>query len=422
MVTAIFLVFGHISSLHFYCMNVPYPVRDKEPSWCQFHAGVDRDRKLGPVSPDVAGVVTGYFNSVVNKADIMKRMQRGQTRKDLTANICTDMLVRLPNIVLDNTMIEVYDFSSSSEKGMILDFSVDQVAKDLMCMDTEKMFEFEGILGRLPADNDFPECGVHLVGDKRKFVHNEALRLFQAEEGNMMEENTALLQYDHLPFLPTSSVQPLNLLANALPKDRNSPFRVAFVVALQHFNEALGSPGNAKVPQQQKIQECAEYLKSLLDVTPGRYIAFGAVTNFHECFFVALRAIDEVRGSHHLRKYHPYYSSLIIGKEKVARELASFCATDPLAMGLNPVFFRSPHLTVDSNLGRGSTGVVMQCRWQRDTIALKVSINKNALELERVILRYLETKGISYVPKIHKEAQVDLFPRYNESCTAFFPV
>lgn len=263
------------------------------------------------------------------------------------------MLVRLPNIVLENTVIDVCDFSSGTEKGMLFNFSVDHVAKDLMCIETDKMFGFGGILGRIPADNDFPECGVHLLGEKRKCEHNEALRIFQAEEGNTMKENAALLQYEHLPFLSTCSVQPLHLLANALPKDRNSPFRVAFVIALQHVEESLGAPGNAKVPQLLMIQECVEYLKPLLDVTPGRYIAFGAVANFHECFFVALRAIDEARGSYHLRKYHPYYSSVIIGKEKVARKLASFCATNPLTLGLNPALFHSPHLKVESLLGRG---------------------------------------------------------------------
>ena len=332
------------------------------------------------------------------------------------------MLVRLPNIVLENTVIDVCDFSSGTEKGMLFNFSVDHVAKDLMCIETDKMFGFGGILGRIPADNDFPECGVHLLGEKRKCEHNEALRIFQAEEGNTMKENAALLQYEHLPFLSTCSVQPLHLLANALPKDRNSPFRVAFVIALQHVEESLGAPGNAKVPQLLMIQECVEYLKPLLDVTPGRYIAFGAVTNFHECFFVALRAIDEARGSYHLRKYHPYYSSVIIGKEKVARELASFCATNPLTLGLNPALFHSPHLKVESLLGRGRKSVVMEGRWQGDRIALKVSINKNALELERIVLGYLETKGIAYAPRIHTKAQVDLLSRYNESCTAFFPV
>jgi len=124
-------------------------------------------------------------------------------------------------------------------------------------------------------------------------------------------------------------------------------------------------------------------------------------------------------GTTHRRTYKPYHSTVIIGKENMARELASFCATDPLSMGLNPALIHSPHLTVDSYLGRGSTGVIMEGRWQGDPVLLVVSIHKGALELERILLKYLEAKGVSQVPRIHAAAQEDLYARFNEACNVY---
>ena len=220
-------------------------------------------------------------------------------------------------------------------------------------------------------------------------------------------------------MFPASFKEPLPLLANALPKDRNSCFRVACVISLQKFNLKFGHPRHRTVTNPKLVQECAESLKPFLDATPGRRVVFAAVTNFHECFFVALLALEAAPGAPVQFLYYPYYSGVVIGRDAVARELARFCATNPLALGLNPALFYSPYLTVEAFLSRGNEELMMQGRWQGDRIALKISMHKNALELERYILRYLEVKEMMYVPRIHRAAQDDLFKRYNESCTAF---
>eukprot|EP01032_Pedospumella_encystans_P009380 gene9380-11043_t len=315
-------------------------------------------------------------------------------------------------MILENVTVDVYDFSFHD--GM--HFTSDDAAKSLACMDVDTQSKFDVILGRLPAENDFPECGVRLSQSELIYVHNEEQRTFRAENEETQEEG-GILKYDHLPMFPTSSTQPLPLLARSLPKDRISPFRVAFVINLLKRNQKLGNPLHETIPDPQLVQECADHLQSYLEITPGRSVAFGAVTNLHQCFFVAV-CVDE-GGPYHRRAYLPFNSSLVIGSKNVARELARFCATDPLAMGLNPALFHSPHLKVESLLGRGRKSVVMEGHWQGNRIVLKVSMNKKALELKSIMLGYLEVKGLTHVPRIHKEVQVDLFPRYNESCTAF---
>ena len=401
-------------------MNVSHELYHNEPSWDQFHESVARKlflqgEKLDPISNTEHDGAHGYFDSVTVKAVCLKAENPEATEGEV-AKGCTDMLVRLPNIVLENAVVDVYDFSSSYERDGSNYYDADDIAKRLMYMGDRESDGFGGILGRLP-NNDFPECAIRLSG--RLFVHNETLRSFQAENGGAGEVNDQILAYDHLPALPTtSSVEALPVLARSLQKDRNSPFRVAFVIGVQSFNKRLGAPRDPTIADMREKQALLAYLQLLLDVTPGRHIAFAAVTNFHECFFVALK-VRNTGGSTRRRSYQPFNSSVIIGKEKVARELARFCATDPRSMGLNPALFHSPHLTINSYFGRGSTGVLMEGHWQEDPIVLAVSIHKGSLELERILLTYLEAKRVAHVPRIHKEAQEDLFPRYNEACNIF---
>eukprot|EP01032_Pedospumella_encystans_P009381 gene9381-11044_t len=376
------------------------------PSWLEFYEDFSSDvpdfrrEIVGPVSLAGEEAAFAYFSRCAGNQKAKKNSNEKSTPS------CADMLVRLPNVILENVAVDVYDFSLLDEKVGGKGFAVDNATKSLTCVDVDTQSMFSGILGRLPAENDFPECGVRLPGSEVIYFHNEELRTFQAENDDTGEEG-GILKYDHLPVFPTSSTQPLPLLANSLPKDRNSPFRVAFIISLLKRNQKLGHPRVPTAPALQLVQECADHLQGFLENTPGRSVAFGAVTNLQECFFVAVRVFE---GSvNHNRSYWPYNSSLIIGKEKVARELARFCATDPLALGVNADRFRWPHLT-------------MQGCWHGDRIALKVSMNKNVLELERIMLGYLETKGVEHVPRIHRAAQEDLYKRYNESCTAYSTV
>ena len=397
-------------------MTTPTTLYSNEPSWFEFHgASVSRIRgeTVGPVSLAGEEAAFAYFNHYA------VHLKAGKANKEKITPSCADMLVRLPNVILENVAADVYDFSLHDEKVGGIGFAVDNAAKKLTCMDVDTPNRFSGILGRLPAENDFPECGVRLPQSELIYKHNEAQHIFKAENDDTQKDR-GILKYDHLPLFPTSSTQSLPLLAHSLSKDRNSPFRVAFIISLLKRNQKLGHPRIPTTPNRPLVQECADRLQGLLENTPGRSVAFGAVTNLHQCFFVAVRVGQG--GVNHNRSYWPYNSCLIIGKEKVARELANFCSTNPLALGVNADRFHSPHLTVDSYRGRGSTGVVMQSRWQGDRIALKVSMNKNALELERIMLGYLEAKGVDHVPRIHRAAQEDLYKRYNESCTAYSPV
>lgn len=398
---------------------------DEDPSWDRFQNDVAQYifrvcstcEQMGPITLTGHDEALKYFNSVVEKARKLKARKPKATKGEI-AETCSNMLVRLPNMVLENTVVDVYDFSSLNERDGISCFATDDIAKRLTYMNAQKSDKFGFILGRIPTAEDFPDCGIRLSGQECKFVHNEVERCFKPEN-LCCEQRRDLLKYPNLPVFPTSSKQPLPLLANALPKDRNSCFRVACVISLQKFNLQFGHPRHRTVTNPKFVQECAESLKSFLDATPGRRVVFAAVTNFHECFFVALLALEAAQGAPVKFLYYPYYSGVVIGRDAVARELAKFCATDPLALGLNPALFHSPHLTVEACLSRGNEELMMQARWQGDRIALNVSMSKNALELERYILKYLEVKEVMYVPRIHRAAQDDLYQRYNESSTAF---
>ena len=352
-------------------MFAHHPFYSKEPSWPQFHgsfaAHVSRFRgdTVGPVSFAGEETALAYFNSSAGNLKVKKPT----STKNKTTLTHTDMLVRLPNMILENVTVDVYDFSlhDEGERGMY--FTADAAAKGLACMDVDTENKFDVILGRLPAENDFPECGVRLPQSELIYLHNEEQRTFRAENDGTQEE-AEILNYDHLPVFPMSSTQSLPLLARSLPKDRISPFRVAFVINLLKRNQKLGNPLHETIPDPQLVQECADHLQAYLKITPGRSVAFGAVTNLRQCFFVAV-CVDE-GGPYHRRAYLPFNSSLITGSKNVARELARFRATDPLALGLNPALFHSPHLKEDSLLGRGRKSVVMEGRWQGDRIALKV--------------------------------------------------
>ncbi len=220
-----------------------------------------------------------------------------------------------------------------------------------------------------------------------------------------------------LPFLPTDSTCELPLLSHALPKDRNSPYRVAFVLALESFEQSLCDEPGSGLAARWIVDRLARYLKSFFEVTPGREVIFGVVTNLQECVFVAVQARepDEYDSE---RTYQPFHSS-VVEIENVARELASFCASTPRALGLNPLLMQSPDLTVESFLCKEKMGVLLRASWRGVPVALKLSGYKDALDLECALLLYLETRGVENVPKIHRDAQTNLYPICDQSCVVY---
>jgi len=131
------------------------------PSWDHFQECVAQrlflqGEKLDPISSTENDDVRGYFDGLALKASKLKANLPEATEGEV-AKGCTDMLVRLPNIVLENAVVNVYDFSSFYERDRSKYYMVDDATKRLMYMGDKKSDGFGGILGRLPTIHDFPE-------------------------------------------------------------------------------------------------------------------------------------------------------------------------------------------------------------------------------------------------------------------------
>ena len=413
-------------------MYFSFSLYSQPQTWRDFYEDVVLTPLITTITPDQTTAVDecvqliDYFNSVACKADSMKEKIRLNGKQDFVsehvtvedymAKECMDILVRLPHTVLEYTGHGVYDFAA---KGYSRDenffYSQDVSATELKNMSTTPLTGHHTYFGRVPVENDFPECGVTL--ETCNYIHCETSKSFSADE---CIENTScndILKYSFLPVLPTDSACALPSLNHALPKDRNFPLRVAFVLQLVSLEMSLCDEPGSDLPDRGVVNKFEEYLKSFLEITPGRELIFGAITNLQECVFVALQAREPTKRVPK-RMYQPYHSA-VVGRDHVARELASFCASTPRALGLDSTLFQSPNLIAESFLAKSRTGVAMHACWQGDPIILKVSAHKETLDLERALLLYLEARGVTNVPQIHKEAQEDLLPCYLQSCVAF---
>lgn len=161
---------------------------DEDPSWDRFQNDVAQyifrvcstSEQVGPITFTGHDEALKYFNSVAEKARKLKARKPKATKGEI-AEICTNMLVRLPNVVLENTVVDVYDFSSSYKRDGMSYFATDDIAKRLTYMDAQKSDKFGFILGRIPtplqrtsqtAAFDFPDMNASLRTTKLSAVFN----------------------------------------------------------------------------------------------------------------------------------------------------------------------------------------------------------------------------------------------------------
>lgn len=194
---------------------------------------------------------------------------------------------------------------------------------------------------------------------------------------------------------------------NNLPVWRNSPLNTVAVITL------LTGPN---IDVDAAVRQVAHFCECPLRVTPNRKVVFGVATNFQVCVFVAV----VVSGEGPNREYSTYHTGLI--EKDVFEQLVKFATTSPEAMGVR---WRFPTSLFEPTkfLGKGSTSWAMSGIWRGQELVMKLSVRPTALEVERQLLAYLHRCDDALfsccIPKIHAEAQTELYPHCQEACSVF---
>jgi len=184
----------------------------------------------------------------------------------------------------------------------------------------------------------------------------------------------------------------------AVPSDRLLPWNIVAFIELKSLS----------VEPQDHVQEACYYCECILRVTPERKFAFGVVTNLNTCVFVAsVVKENNVDNPNESRQYKHYYSSNSTGDRQVLRELASFLVTTTTSFGGESFLFPYDLFQPIDALGRGSSSSVLLVRWNldenEDDLVLKISPNRNCIEIEKFVLRQIQMA-------VPDEAQRERFP------------
>lgn len=217
---------------------------------------------------------------------------------------------------------------------------------------------------------------------------------------------------DHAFYQPVGyGESPVRTTGVDVPRWRHYPLNIISFLDIKKISEVLDNHA---------VQVCY-YCESVLRTTPTRAICFGALTNLKSVLFVAVIRADN--------KYH-WYRSGVDSSDSALQNLSTFLATSPKCLG--KVAFDFPHdlFCPIKPLGRGSTSWVVEASMVSNpeiTRAVKISCNKEALQVERRLLQYLhnnliEEKWKAMLPRVDTDMQSKLHAACAEYITVIAPV
>ena len=358
------------------------------------------------VSVERRAQAEGYFAEMIRKTARLRSKNEAALEQDVVEE-CLDILVRFSNQVWEEVGNSVRDFSSTNPDGG--KYKSDERATRLRNMafvrDPKAKGDRYDYICTVPRieSKSFPSVGIMYKKRDLNVKFKEQDNIISAS-GNSIKAFTSV-GLPVLPFTKPTKTKPLPTLTKTLPVDRACPFNIDRLMEIKKLNFPLGKP---------VAQQLGHYLECLIRITPGRNVAFGVATNMGYCMFVAVVGQKTKSGI----SFRCFNSDWITAEE-MPTELGHFCATSPEAMGMDTAFFHNPDFAIEDFLGRGSSGAVLQCTWKETTIALKVSLQTDALDVERAFLKYLQTRGVLGVLRVHIASQEILFQQFRRSCTTF---
>jgi tRNA A-37 threonylcarbamoyl transferase component Bud32 len=185
-----------------------------------------------------------------------------------------------------------------------------------------------------------------------------------------------------------------------LETHRLFPWSIMAYVELKKWSENL----NNHLPQ------ALYYCHQTLACCPNRKFFFTAVYNFKSLVFSLAVIVDGE---------WKYYSTDCVFDAEASRDLARFLTFPPQTLGFGNEFPLT-HCTPTAPLGRGSTSVCLEVLYAGLKYVAKISRDRHALHIERLILRYLKNPGSSIaVPSVvTPEDNPELFAGFISSDTS----
>jgi serine/threonine protein kinase len=158
-----------------------------------------------------------------------------------------------------------------------------------------------------------------------------------------------------------------------LEEYRLLPWFVISYIELKKWNENLDV----------HVHHTVYYCYQTLSCCPNRNYFITALYNFQSIIFCMAVCINGV--------IKVYTTDEKTG-EIASRELANFLTFDPHLMGFVGEFPLTK-CTPKKHLGRGSTSVCLEVKYENTNYVAKISRNRNALRVERKVLKYLKSKN-----------------------------
>lgn len=153
------------------------------------------------------------------------------------------------------------------------------------------------------------------------------------------------------------------------------PWSIMAYVDLKSWSENLDN----------HLRQALYYTRQTLSCCPNRNFFFTALYNFRSLVFcLAVYVNGEVK----------YYSTPCVFDQQASRELARFLTFPPQTLGFGNEF-ASIHCTPSAPLGRGSTSVCLEVSYAGLNYVAKISRDRLALHIERLILQYIKNHDSS---------------------------
>lgn len=158
-----------------------------------------------------------------------------------------------------------------------------------------------------------------------------------------------------------------------LTKFRLLPWFVVAYVKLKRWDDNL----------DRHVYQALYYCRQTLSCSPERSFFITALYNFQSIVFCAARFFEG-----RMR----YLRTKVLRGVSASRELAKFLSLSPSTLGFKGEYPSYECIPIRP-LGRGSTSVCLEVQYHEINYVAKISRNRNALQVERIILQYLKNKN-----------------------------